>query len=202
VSRGSSLIERRERRGTVDDLAVVTDAAAKFLAVRPRSVAETRRRLRHLGYRHDLVDRAVQQLADLGYLDDAAFARAWIDSRDRARPRGAVALRRELGLKGVDRSVINGALDERGESHNGGRGEASGAPLIGVSPVPPDSMDGASPDTSAARRLIERRLPALLREQDPRRRRQKAYALLARNGFDPELCRQLAATVDAEPATD
>jgi SOS response regulatory protein OraA/RecX len=202
ISRG----ERRDRRGAIDDPAVVTDAAAKFLAVRPRSVAETRRRLRHLGYRHDLVDRAVQQLADLGYLDDAAFARAWIESRDRARPRGAVALRRELALKGVDRSVIDEALGERSESLAPGQ-------LTGASPAPPDSSngaspdssdtspdvnDGASPDTSAARRLLERRLPALLREPDPRRRRQKAYALLARNGFDPETCREVAASVPAE----
>jgi regulatory protein len=191
ISRG----ERRERRGAIDDLSVVTDAAAKLLAVRPRSVAETRRRLRHLGYGHELVDRTVQQLADLGYLDDAAFARAWIESRDRARPRGAVALRRELALKGVDRSVIDEALDERGES-------ASPGQLAGTSLAPLDSSDGASPDMSAAQRLIERRRPAMLREPDPRRRRQKAYALLARNGFDPEVCREVAATVTEEPPAD
>jgi hypothetical protein len=28
---------------------------------------------------------------------------------------------------------------------------------------------------------------------DPRQRRQRAYALLARNGFDPETCREAAA---------
>jgi regulatory protein len=182
--------ERRERRGAIDDPAVVTDAAAKFLAVRPRSVAETRRRLRHLGYRHDLVDRVVQQLADLGYLDDAAFARAWIESRDRARPRGAVALRRELSLKGVDRSVIDEALSERVESPTGRPGSFA---LTGN-----ELTEAASPDLTAARRLLERRLPALLREQDPRRRRQKAYALLARNGFDPDVCREVAATVPAD----
>jgi regulatory protein len=185
VSRAAAAAERRDRRGAIDDPEVVTDAAARFLAVRPRSLAETRRRLRHLGYRHDLVDRALQQLADLGYLDDAAFARAWIESRDRARPRGAVALRRELALKGVDRSVIDEALGERAgatasESGTGGTAEDQ------------------SPDVGAAARLIERRLPALLRETDPRRRRQKAYALLARNGFDPDTCREVAATVPAD----
>jgi hypothetical protein len=37
---------------------------------------------------------------------------------------------------------------------------------------------------------------------DPRQRRQRAYALLARNGFDPEVCRTVAAQVerdDTEP---
>jgi hypothetical protein len=30
---------------------------------------------------------------------------------------------------------------------------------------------------------------------DPRLRRQRAYALLARNGFDPETCREASAAV-------
>ena len=184
-SPGERQAARRDRREAIDDPAVVTDAAARFLAVRPRSVAETRRRLRDLGYRHDLVDRSVQQLADLGYLDDAAFARAWIESRDRARPRGAVALRRELALKGVDRSVIDEALGERGGA-------------TAAEPGTPGTTADQAPDVGAAARLLERRLPALFRETDPRRRRQKAYALLARNGFDPDTCREVAATVPAD----
>lgn len=191
--------ERRERRAAIDDPEVVTDAAAKFLAVRPRSIAETRRRLRHLGYRHELVDRVVEQFAELGYLDDAAFARAWIESRDRARPRGAVALRRELMLKGVDRSVIDEALDERDQSASLARDQAAG-PTRDQAAVPThdQAADASSPETAAAQRLLERRLPGLLREADLRRRRQKAYALLARNGFDPETCREVAATVPAD----
>ena len=47
---------------------------------------------------------------------------------------------------------------------------------------------------------------ALARVADPRQRRQRAYALLARNGFDPEVCREVAASVvveaDPEPAPE
>ena len=49
------------------------------------------------------------------------------------------------------------------------------------------------------RRLIERRQRDFDRIEDPRRRRERAYALLARNGFDPEVCRTVAASV-APPA--
>ncbi len=56
-ARAASYAERRARadarraeRGEIEDPAVVLEAAAAFLAVRPRSVDETRRRLRHLGY--------------------------------------------------------------------------------------------------------------------------------------------------------
>ena len=37
----------------------------------------------------------------------------------------------------------------------------------------------------------------LQRFADPRIRRTKAYALLARNGFDPDTCREVAAQVNA-----
>lgn len=151
------------------------DAAAAFLSVRPRSIAETRRRLRHLGYPHALVDGVVERLIEMNYLDDAAFARAWVQSRDRARPRGETALRRELALKGVAREVIDDVLEER------------------------DGMaDGYDPNTVAAAALLERRRSVLQRERDPHKRRQKAYALLARNGFDPQTSRELASSFTIE----
>lgn len=145
------------------------DAAAAFLAVRPRSVAETRRRLGHLGYPQPLVEQVVERLADMSYLDDAAFARAWVESRDRAHPRGAVALRRELAVKGVSRQVVDEVLAERA-----------------------DGASGASPDRAAAVALLSRKRRALERDPDPASRRQRAYGLLARSGFDPETCRDVS----------
>lgn len=149
------------------------EAAAAFVAVRARSVEEVRRRLRHLGYPHALVDEVVERFVEIGYLDDAAFARAWVESRDRARPRGKSALRRELTLKGVAREVVDEVLGERGARDAGSAGA----------------------DTAAAHALLARRMSALAREPDERRRRQKAYALLARSGFDPETCREVSAAV-------
>jgi regulatory protein len=170
--------ERREAHGAVDDPAVVLDATARFLEVRPRSVAEVRRRLTGSGYRLDLVEGAIGRMLELGMLDDEAFARAWVESRDRARPRGERALRDELRLKGVDREIVETVLEER-------RAE-------GVT----DPHD--APDVVAARRLLARHGRALARVTDPRARRERAYALLARNGFDPDVCRDVAASVTAD----
>ncbi len=50
-------------------------------------------------------------------------------------------------------------------------------------------------DRDAARKLVERRASTFRREADPRRRRQKAYALLARNGFAPDVCHEVASSV-------
>jgi regulatory protein len=179
VKRRETVAERRARRASVDDPAVVLEAAARFLEARSRSVTEVRRRLSTAGYRRDLVDGAIDRLTELGMLDDEAFARAWVESRDRARPRGERALRDELRLKGIDRSIVDRVLEER-------RGDES----------------TAAPDRAAAERLIGKHARALDRIEDPRRRRERAYALLARNGFDPETCREVArrvvATTDEE----
>jgi len=178
-----SLAERRESRAAVDDPAVVLEAAARFLEVRSRSVAEVRRRLRTAGYRADLVEGAIARMGDLGMLDDEAFARAWVESRDRARPRGERALRDELRLKGIDRAVVDLVLEER----RGRVGDGAG-----------DDDRASDPDRIAADRLIARSARTLARIADPRLRRQRAYALLARNGFDPDVAAAVAATVTAE----
>ena len=166
--------ERRARRAAVDDQDVVLAAAARFLEARSRSVTEVRRRLTGAGYRPALVQGAIDRLLELGMLDDRAFAGAWIASRDRARPRGERVLRQELLQKGVDRAVIDELLEER---RTGEQGEVT------------------EPDLDAARKLLERNARSLARVADPRQRRARAYALLARNGFDPDVCREVAAEV-------
>ncbi len=151
------------------------EAALRFLEARQRSTAEVRRRLLSAGYGEDLVEGAVNRLVDLSVLDDEAFARAWVESRDRAHPRGQRALQQELSVRGVDRTTIARILGER-----------DAAAL---------SDGDAAPDADAARRLMERHARALARVADPRARRQRAYALLARHGFDPETCRSVAAAL-------
>jgi regulatory protein len=168
--RQRSIEQRRAGRGEITDPTLVLEAALRFLEARQRSTEEVRRRLLLRGYRADLVEGAIVRLTELGMLDDAAFARAWVESRDRARPRGERALRQELARKGVDRVVRDEALADR-------------------------EVERPDADEDAARRLLERHASALARIPDPRARRQRAYALLARNGFDSELAAQLTRDV-------
>jgi regulatory protein len=175
--------ERRAERAEVDDPAQVLEAGARFLEARHRSVAEVRRKLMRLGYRPDLVTAVIERLGELGYLDDDAFARAWVESRDRAKPRGEHALRRELGMKGVDRSLVDAVLDDRREDAVAAAGATD---------------DPVSADEAAAERLLAKKLPAIRREADPRRRLQRAYGLLARNGFGPDVCASVSKRLLAE----
>ncbi len=189
-----SFRERRERRAAIDDPAVVLNAAARFLEVRPRSVDEVRRHLGTAGYRVDLVESAISRLLELGMLDDRAFGQTWVESRDRARPRGESAIRQELARKGLDRELIGELLAAR-------RG-------VGDDDAAEDAASSgglASPDELAAERLLRKRASNLARISDPRQRRNRAYSLLARNGFDPEVCRkvsQSALVMGAEAGED
>ncbi len=160
------------------------EAAAVFLSVRSRSMEETRRRLRHLGYPAALCDQVVTRLVELGYLDDLEFARAWVESRDRARPRGEVALRRELQQKGIADDTVAQVLASRAQA--------------AAERAPTGERVSTDADREAARKLIARRSSSLRREDDLRRRRQRAYALLARNGFAPDVCREVSATIVEE----
>jgi regulatory protein len=183
---------RLEGHASETDPDVVLNAAARYLETRSRSVEEVRRHLALAAYPAALVEGAVDRLLELGMLDDSAFARSWIESRDRAHPRGRQALRRELALKGIDRDTIEAAVEERdlgGAVGDGGAVGPAGEPA-------PDT----SADERAAQRLLARRSVALLRVGDPRARRQRAYALLARNGFDADVCRDVSARFAA--ATD
>ena len=189
--RRESFADGRARRAAIDDPEVVLAAGLRFLEARSRSIEEVRRRLADAGYRPEMIAATLERLTAIGLLDDELFARGWIESRDRARPRGEMALRRELSQRGVGRAEITAALTGRREL-------AEGNARAGLDPDD-DSGTRGSADEAAARRLIDRRRRDLDRIDDPRKRRQRAYALLARNGFDPEVCSTVAASV-APPA--
>ena len=165
---------RLERHAAESDPAVVMTAAARYLELRPRSVGEVRRHLLGAAFPEPLVERTLERLQELGILDDRAFATAWVESRDRAKPRGQVALRRELALKGIDRDMTAAVLAERNSA--------------AAATEEPDGY-GRSPDARAAERLLEKNRAALARTEELRARRNRAYTLLARNGFDPDVCR-------------
>jgi len=198
-SPGLAREELRARRAETTALEPVYEAAARFLQVRARSVAEVRRRLTQAGYPPTLIESALERLSGSGYLDDAAFARAWVESRDRARPRGEAALRRELSLKGIAPELVAEVL--AGRAGPSRLADESAGPA-GQAPFPDAAtLEAAgSADERAARRALERSAAALRREPDPGRRRRRAYAMLARRGFDPAVCGVVVASWLADEA--
>lgn len=95
---------------TADAIARAVDQAARFLARRPRSVAETQRNLRQKGFEEPAVAAALQRCGEQGWLNDSDFARFWVEDRLRFRPMGRRALAHGLRQKGVDPETIEAAL--------------------------------------------------------------------------------------------
>jgi regulatory protein len=118
---------------TDDDLARLTeqeeerslyDAALRFLAARPRSRAEVKRRLLRpqagkpqsgdataRAERAEQVERTLDRLAEADLLDDDAFAAYWAEQRERFSPRSARAITQELRQHGVDGATAAQATD-------------------------------------------------------------------------------------------
>ena len=82
--------------------------AVGLLARRAHSKWELRRKLRMKGFAADAVDTAMARLVELGYLDDASFAKGLVQRRRALR--GPRALSAELAARGIDRAEADAAV--------------------------------------------------------------------------------------------
>jgi regulatory protein len=103
------------RLKALDEIEVARDRALNFLSYRPRSSEEVRRNLREKEFAEQTIETVIERLTGAGLLDDAAFARYWVDNRERFQPRSHRALRYELNQKGVPDAAIQAALDDLDE---------------------------------------------------------------------------------------
>ena len=86
--------------------------AYRLLAVRARSEKELREALLRKGFGKDIIDAAIAECQEQLFIDDAGFARQFIQNRLRNRPKGRERLTLELRQKGVDAATITATLDE------------------------------------------------------------------------------------------
>lgn len=106
----------------------------------------------------EVAQRLLDRFEEVGLVDDAAFARAWVESRQRSKGLGRRALAQELRRKGIEEGLTREALDE----------------------VDPDTEE------EAARALVRRRLKSL-RGVDTGAATRRLAGMLARKGHRPEL---------------
>ncbi|SMC93980.1 regulatory protein [Desulfocicer vacuolatum DSM 3385] len=84
----------------------------RFLAPRPRSEQEIRRHLTKKDIPGRVIDDTIQRLMETNLVDDAAFARMFVESRERHKPRSKFALGCELRQKGIKDSIIDKSLED------------------------------------------------------------------------------------------
>ncbi|HEX3302271.1 MAG TPA: regulatory protein RecX [Thermomicrobiales bacterium] len=144
-----------------DDLLAAKQVATRQLSYRPRSISELRQTLGQRGFGPQIIDQVIERFSELGYLDDADFARRWIQTREQLAPRGTRLLKQELRQKGIDTDLADEAL-----------------------------ADADLDELDAATRIAERRLPKMTGlDRDTQRRRLAGY--LERRGFSHDVVRQI-----------
>ena len=93
--------------------------ALRCLARRPFARRDLAGRLRMKGHPPAAAEAAVGRAAELGLIDDEAFARQYVESRF-ARGRGPARLRRELIQLGVEPALVEGLLADAIPQHRAG----------------------------------------------------------------------------------
>ncbi len=138
-------------------LARARQVVFRLMRYRSRSVKEIRVKLRDRGFDDKTRDETVRYFRDLGMLDDALFARAWITSRLR-KPIGIRRIHRELTAKGIDPEIIAAELNRAKNEYN---------------------------ENETIRALVRRRMRQY-RQLDRARSRQRLTAYLIRRGFSAD----------------
>lgn len=87
------------------------ERAVNYLSYRSRSCQEVRRHLAKSGIPPAIAEVVLERLRRQGAVDDAAFARFWIENRERFKPMAPRALRYELRQKGVSEDIIASLLE-------------------------------------------------------------------------------------------
>ncbi len=149
------------------DLEAARAVAADLLARRAWSRRDLHVRLRRRGAAADVADALVAELESRGYLDDARFARRWVEARAETRGLGPIRLRAELSSRGIDATLAEAAIGE-----------------------------AFTPDTDVARALeaARKRLPGLSR-REPSRAPARLRDYLLRRGYPAGIVAQVVRTL-------
>ena len=149
-----------------DPESVARTIALRRLTVAPQTRAQLDDAMRRRGVPDDVRHRVLDRFGEVGLIDDAMFARAWVESRHTGRGLAKRAL----------------AFDARGERSHPYRRR-------GVEPSVVDQAVSALPaeqEEQTARALVAAKL-ASTRMLDPTARTRRLAGMLARKGYPPGL---------------
>lgn len=104
--------EQVEKIRQFDADAKASDLAAHFLSYEPRTIFEVLQYLKKHEISDEAANSAVNQLNELGYLDDRQYAKLFIKNDLRVGSDGPKSLLRKLTQKGVDPEISQTELDE------------------------------------------------------------------------------------------
>jgi len=165
MARGKASGSPSETAGTSPDGTEAGDPEAqarqiclRLLTTAPRTRAQLAQALHRHGVPDEAAETVLSRFTDVGLIDDAAFARAWVESRHYSRGLSRRSLSAELRRQGIETEEIREAVD---------------------------TLDPEQ-EVATARRLVEQKMAAT-RGQPPEVRVRRAAGTLARKGYPPGL---------------
>ncbi len=147
------------------------DAAYRYLNRRDRTAAEVRQRLEQAGTASGVVDEAIAILVEQHVLDDERYAHLFVEDKRSLDQWGADRIRRALRTRGIDREVIEQALNAEGSSEE--------------------------TELTRAVELLRTRFPT---PPEDRRERDRALGMMLRKGYEPEVAIDALAAYARDPA--
>lgn len=159
-----------------DPESVARAVCLRLLTHAPRTRAQLADALWRRGVPDEVAERVLGRFTEVGLIDDAVFARAWVQSRHLGRGLAGRALAAELRRRGVADATVEEAVAE---------------------------LDPAD-EVATARALVARRLPGT-RGLEPPVRLRRLLGVLARKGYPGGLAYRVvreALEADGEPTED
>ena len=142
-----------ERKGS-DPEARARQICLRLLTAAPRTRTQLAQVLHRRGIPDEAAEAVLARFTDVGLIDDAAFARAWVESRHYSRGLSRRSLSAELRRQGIETEEIREAVG---------------------------TLDPGQ-EVATARRLVEQKM-AGTRGQPPEARARRAAGTLARKGY-------------------
>jgi regulatory protein len=99
------IVKKAEFQKTLDKL-------LRFAMVRPRSEREITDYFRRKKVHESMHEKLLEKLEHLELINDAKFAKWWIDQRANFKPKPKRILIQELRIKGIDKEIIDEVLGE------------------------------------------------------------------------------------------
>ncbi len=87
-------------------------AAVSFLALRLRTAVEVERKLSVMGYEEATVNKVIENLKEINYINDYKYACKYISEKSKLKPKSVRLLSAELSQRGISDEIIEKAFEE------------------------------------------------------------------------------------------
>jgi regulatory protein len=148
-----------------DELIPLLNIAFFYLKFRPRTIKETRehlyKKVRTTHWSHEAVDKVIDHLIELKFLDDKTFIDFLVRSRTATKVKGIFAIKQELNRFGVDKELVDEYFSNTEIN-----------------------------EEELAEKFLSSRWPRL-KSLPKQKRFEKALSLLRRRGFNYETCKKI-----------